>query len=219
MGDEECNVAALSTPRIERSTLRFMGTYDVCETIIGFSAKVAINTAVGGPTSVVTGYHQFHFQLLARAIQESNRDEDLQKVLAGLRKNLTDMKAAGARILKALPPKPEPPDVTLVDMTDPAKNKIAAKRVKDFSAGVVNVLELLTAYVKSAEDVTKKTTGELAKVEKNLDMHKSRWDAMRKISNGQRAKEIQLIKLDEMAALSKQLGAVRTLRAAYDRIG
>lgn len=76
------------------------------ETIISFAVKKVLDKAVGGPMPIVTGYHKTHFILLARAIQESNRDSDIQNLdlardlskrtaaeLAKVEKNL-DMKGA-----------------------------------------------------------------------------------------------------------------------------
>ena len=77
---------------------------------------------------------------------------------------------------------------------------------------------MLRTYIDSAEDVTKRTKGELDKVEKNLNMKGSRWTAMRQISNAKRLEDIQFIKIDDMEALSRVLGSVRTLLKAYERI-
>jgi hypothetical protein len=195
-----------------------MPSYDTTEFIIGLAVKSALDKALGGAAPVVTGYHRFHFQLLARAIQESNRDADIQKTLEAVRKNLGEMQAHGKRIVKAIPAKPEPPSIAAEDLLVPAKNKAFSKRCADFAKGVTNVLEALRAYATAAEDMVKRSNAELAKVEKGLDMHKARWPAMRKISNAKRYEDIQFIKLQELSALSKQLGAVRSLIAAYDDI-
>jgi len=194
-----------------------MTTYDTAETIIGFAVKTTLNVAIGGPTSVVTGYHETHFKVLARALQESSRDADIQKSLEEIRKNLKSMKDSGARIISKIPAKPEAPSAAVTDLLDPVKNKAYAKEVKVFSAGVTNELEALSAWIKAAEDMVKRTSGELAKIEKNLNMHKARWPALRQISNASRFQEIQFIKIQEMDALSKQLATVKALHAAYDR--
>ena len=193
-----------------------MNAYDATEFVIGMAAKSALDRAFGGAAPVVTGYHRFHFQLLARALQESNRDQDIQKSLEALRKNLDELKAYGKRLVEKIPARPEPPSADVAEVLDPAKNKVYARRVAEFTQGVANLLELLGAYVKSAEDVHKRTKDELAKIEKGLDMHASRWDAMRKISNARRLEEIQFLRLREMDALAKQIGAVKGLRSAYE---
>ena len=188
------------------------------ETIIAFAVKAALDKAVGGPMPVITGYHKTHFVLLAKALQESSRDQDIQKTLASLVTNLADVKDVGQRLIKAIPQKPVPPSADVPDLLDPAKNKQYSKQVAAFGQGVSNVLALLADYVKSADDLLKRTNGELAKVEKNLNMKDASWPAMRQISNAKRLEEIQFIKLKELDALSKTVGAARSLFKAYDQI-
>src|SRR5262245_16452683 len=126
------------------------------ETIIGFAVQTALNKAVGGPMPIITGYHKTHFMLLARAIQESNRDTDIQKTLEAIRKNLGDMKSAGQRIIKAIPAKPEPPSSDMGIFVDPKQNKEFSKVVADFTKGVNNVTELLRNYIDNADDLIKR---------------------------------------------------------------
>jgi hypothetical protein len=163
----------------------------------------------------VTAYHKTHFILLARAIQESNRDQDIQKTLQAIQKNLTDVKNYGARLLKAIPPKPEPPSTDAAELLAPATGKEFLKLAGEFTKGVENILDTLNNYVKTADDLLNRTAGELAKVEKNLNMKGAKWAALRQISNAQRLQDIQFIKIDEMDKLSKQVSAAKSLIAAY----
>ena len=189
------------------------------ETIISFAVKKVLDKAVGGPMPIVTSYHKTHFILLARAIQESNRDSDIQKTLAAIQKNLKDMKEYGASLVKAIPSKAEPPSTDMEGLfLDAAKNAEFAKEVEQFSAGVVNVLETLRHYLDLAGDLSKRTAADLAKVEKNLNMKGAKWDAMRKISNARRLEDIQFIKIDEMDKLSNQIGDAQSLLNAYKDI-
>jgi hypothetical protein len=185
------------------------------ETIIAFAAKQALDKAIGGATPIVTAYHKTHFILLARAIQESNRDQDIQKTLQAIQKNLTDMKNYGTRLLKAIPPKPEPPSADAAELLAPATGKEFFKLAGEFTKGVENILDTLGNYVKTADDLLNRTAGELAKVEKNLNMKGAKWAALRQISNAQRLQDIQFIKIDEMDKLSKQVSAAKSLIAAY----
>jgi len=189
------------------------------ETIISFAVKKVLDKAVGGPMPIVTGYHKTHFILLARAIQESNRDSDIQKTLAAIQKNLKDMKEYGASLVKAIPSKPEPPSTDMEGLLlDATKNAEFTKQVEAFSAGVTNVLETLRHYLDLARDLSKRTAADLAKVEKNLNMNGAKWTAMRKISNAKRLEDIQFIKIDEMDKLSKQIGQAQSLLTAYEDI-
>jgi len=187
------------------------------ETVIAFAVKAVLDKVVGGPMPVITGYHKTHFVLLARAIQESNRDADIQKTLEAIRKNLTELKSAGQRLIKAIPAKPEPPSSDVADLLDPVKRKQFDKDVADFGQGVRNLLESLGNYIKNGEDVLKRTDGDLAKVEKNLNMKGAKWTAMRQISNAKRLEDIQYIKLKEIEALSSVVSDVKTLYKAYER--
>jgi hypothetical protein len=189
------------------------------ETIISFAVKKALDKAVGGPMPIVTSYHKTHFILLARAIQESNRDSDIQKTLAAIQKNLKDMKEYGAGLVKAIPSKPEPPSTDMEGLfLDADKNAEFSKQVEAFAAGVKNVLETLDNFLTLARDLTKRTAADLDKVEKNLNMNGAKWTAMRKISNAKRLEDIQFIKIDEVDKLSKQTGQAQSLFNAYDHI-
>ena len=142
---------------------------------------------------------------------------DIQKTLEAIRKNLTELKSAGQRLIKAIPAKPEPPSSDVADLLDPVKRKQFDKDVADFGQGVRNLLESLGNYIKNGEDVLKRTDGDLAKVEKNLNMKGAKWTAMRQISNAKRLEDIQYIKLKEIEALSSVVSDVKTLYKAYER--
>ena len=189
------------------------------ETIISFAVKKVLDKTVGGPMPIVTSYHKTHFILLARAIQESNRDSDIQKTLAAIQGNLKDMKAYGTSLVNGIPAKPEPPSTDMEGLfLDAAKNAEFSQQVEAFSAGVRNVLETLGHYLTLARDLSKRTAADLSKVEKNLNMDGAKWTAMRKISNAKRLEDIQFIKIDEMSKLSRQIGDAQSLLKAYEDI-
>ena len=190
---------------------------DATELIIKYAVPAVLNKAIGGPTPIITGYHKAHFVILAKAIQESNRDQDIQKTLAAIRDNLGKIKEYGVTLIKAIPPTPEPPSADVAQVLDPTNTEFG-KQVEAFAQGVTNILNALRAYIDAAEDILKRTKGELAKVEKNLNMKGAKWAAMRQISNAKRLEEIQFIQLREMEALSRQVGSARSLYKAYENI-
>ena len=187
----------------------------VTETIISFAVKKALDKAIGGVTPIITSYHKTHFVLLARALQESNRDQDIQKTLEQIRKNLAQAIDAGTRMVQGIPKKPEPPSSDLGFLVDKEKNKKFSNEIDAFSAGVRNVLEMLRDYTDTAEDLVKRTAKELAKIEKNLDMKGAKWAAMRQISNAKRLEDIQYIQVDDMEDLQRVISSAKSLTKVY----
>jgi hypothetical protein len=187
---------------------------DATEIIIKYAVPTVLNKVLGGPTAVITGYHKAHFVILAKALQESSRDKDIQDQLEAITENLKKIKAYGSALLDAIPAKPEAPEGDVSALGDPEFHK----RVEEFGKGVTNILAALQAFIDAAEDITARTKTELAKVEKNLNMKDAKWAAMRQISNAARLQDIQFIKLKEMEALSRTLGSARSLLKTYQNI-
>jgi hypothetical protein len=187
---------------------------EATEIIIKYAVPAVLNKVLGGPTAIITGYHKAHFVILAKALQESSRDKDIQDQLDAITDNLKKIKAYGSALIDNIPVKPEAPEGDMSALGDPAYQK----RVEEFAKGVSNILEALQAFIDTAEDITGKTKANLDKIEKNLDMKGAKWPAMRQISNAARLQDIQFIKLKEMEALSRTLGTARSLQKAYANI-
>src|ERR1043165_4671612 len=112
---------------------------DATEIIIKYAVPAVLNKALGGPTAVITGYHKAHFVILAKALQESSRDADIQKQLDAITENLKKIEDYGAALLDAIPAKPEAPEGDMSDLANPDY----LKRVEEFAKGVTNILEAL----------------------------------------------------------------------------
>ncbi len=185
------------------------------ETIIAFATQQAANNAFGGPAKIVTALHKAHFVILARVLDESRRDADMQASLAEIRKGLNEMTKAGKQILSAIPSEPAPPSSDLSFLTDRTKAAAFQRRVDDYRKGVQSITAVLTDYVTKARECLLKTGQQIKQVESNLNMKGAKWAAVRQISNSARRTEIQFILVQDIPALQKQVGNAESLLRVY----
>lgn len=177
------------------------------ETVVGFVMKQAINRALGGPTSIVTGLHQTHMIFLSRVIRESLRTEEIWVTLREVERNLREFIAKGKALLDAIPARPEPPSGDLGIFFHPAQAEQLTEDTDRFRQGAAEAIEVLEAYLAGARDIAAETGPALEIIESKLQRGASLVPGLRAFSNEERELEIFGVR-EQIPMLRQQISLV-----------
>lgn len=191
----------------------------VTETIITFGIGQGLKR-IFGPVSVpVWQYHKAHFIVLARALRESDRDQEIQDRIREVRASMAAWIEHGSKLLTAIPANPEPPSSDLSFLVDQAKAIEFKKRCDLYFAGVREAIAYLETFAVEADNAHGQLHNAIRSIDSGLHDKEMSWAAMRQISNARRSQDLDFLRLD-MPKLRSVVGDVqRRLRQYRQAIG
>jgi len=187
---------------------------DITETIIKI-ATGQLGKRLGGCAPLVMKFHKTHFILLARAVNESNRDQEIQKTLREMRKNLEYWTKEGKKLFSLIPSRPKPPVADGAVWVNRSTAEAYLRKCKVYHNGVKMIIEALQKFSSKTNDMLTKSEVKLKQIEKILTMKGTKLTGMRAMSIHYRTTEIIGLRLHELSTLSKQRSKAETLIHRY----